>query len=129
MYGRIEVFSKAVDSDVKLSPHFRVGEFAAYDDDMVLVSEELVCALEKIRSHFGGRNLIIHSGYRSPEHNKVVGGKPRSKHLYGLAADFHVEGVSPYEVFKYCDKMFWNSGVGEYRSFTHLDMRGHHARW
>ena len=36
--------------------------------------------------------LIINSGYRSPEVNKLAGGSPTSNHLTGCAVDIHVEG-------------------------------------
>jgi len=36
--------------------------------------------------------LIINSGYRSPEVNKLAGGSPTSNHLTGCALDIHVEG-------------------------------------
>jgi uncharacterized protein YcbK (DUF882 family) len=36
--------------------------------------------------------LIINSGYRSPEVNKLAGGSPTSNHLTGCAVDIRVEG-------------------------------------
>ena len=36
--------------------------------------------------------LIINSGYRWPEVNKLAGGSPTSNHLTGCAVDIHVEG-------------------------------------
>ena len=36
--------------------------------------------------------LIINSGYRSPEVNRLAGGSPTSNHLTGCAVDIHVEG-------------------------------------
>src|SRR4030042_5039456 len=35
--------------------------------------------------------IIIHSGYRCPEHNKAVGGEDLSAHLWGLALDVSPE--------------------------------------
>ena len=35
--------------------------------------------------------FIINSAWRSPEHNKDVGGKPNSSHLKGLAVDIKIE--------------------------------------
>ena len=36
--------------------------------------------------------LIINSGYRSPEVNRLAGGAPTSNHLTGCAVDIHVSG-------------------------------------
>lgn len=48
--------------------------------------------------------LIVHSGYRSPELNKRVGGAPGSDHAAGLAADFTPRGprslMASYSVLK-----------------------------
>ncbi|MFN0131264.1 MAG: D-Ala-D-Ala carboxypeptidase family metallohydrolase [Phycisphaerales bacterium] len=37
-----------------------------------------------------GLPIIIHSGYRPPEHNAAVGGAATSDHQTGRACDFHV---------------------------------------
>ena len=47
--------------------------------------------LDPIREAWG-RPLIVTSGYRSPELNKVVGGVANSQHLQGLAADLITPG-------------------------------------
>ena len=36
--------------------------------------------------------IIITSGYRSPQVNRLVGGVDNSQHMSGYAADFHVKG-------------------------------------
>ena len=46
--------------------------------------------LEALRQAQGP--LIINSGYRSPEVNKLAGGAPTSNHLTGCAVDIHVSG-------------------------------------
>ena len=46
--------------------------------------------------------VIITSGYRCPQVNKLVGGANNSQHMSGCAADFHIQGFTPqmmYEVF------------------------------
>jgi len=36
---------------------------------------------------YAGIPFVINSAYRSPKHNKKVGGKPNSSHIKGLAVD------------------------------------------
>lgn len=38
--------------------------------------------------------VIITSGYRCPQVNKIVGGANNSQHISGCAADFHVRGFT-----------------------------------
>ena len=38
--------------------------------------------------------IIITSGYRCPQVNKLVGGANNSQHMSGCAADFHVKGFT-----------------------------------
>ena len=48
--------------------------------------------------------IIITSGYRCPQVNRLIGGVDNSQHMSGCAADFHVMGFTPsmmYEVFLY----------------------------
>ena len=48
--------------------------------------------------------IIITSGYRCPQVNRLVGGVDDSQHMSGCAADFHVEGFTPlmmHQVFLY----------------------------
>lgn len=43
--------------------------------------------------------IIVTSGYRTPEHNTEIGGSTTSDHPNGLAADFKVVGLTPYQVY------------------------------
>lgn len=126
----VKAYSRAKDGLVKLSDHFKVNEFACSDgSDAVFISPELVELLEKIRVHFG-RPVHINSAYRTPAKNKAVGGAAQSQHMYGLAADIHIDGVAPKEIAAYAETLLsGKGGIGIYRSFTHIDVRKVKSRW
>jgi uncharacterized protein YcbK (DUF882 family) len=72
-----------------LSPHFSRSEFRDKRTGALprgLPSAELVQVLEHLRA-IDGRSLPVLSGYRSPATNRLAGGKRRSQHLVGRAAD------------------------------------------
>ena len=118
------------DRNTKLSEHFKVKEFACRDgSEPVLVSPALVTVLEAVREHFG-KPVRINSGYRNPAYNKKVGGKPRSQHTIGTAADVSVSGVSPEDVARFVRTIMpHHGGVGIYKTFTHIDVRKKRADW
>lgn len=126
----IKVYSKAKDGNKKLSTNFRVKEFACSDgSDPIFIDSELVDVLQKIRAHFG-KAVTITSAYRTPTHNKNVGGTTYSQHLYGKAADISIRGVSPSKVSAYAEELLsGKGGVGIYNTFTHIDVRTSKSRW
>lgn len=126
----VKVYSKAKEGNVKLSKNFTVKEFACSDGtDTVFVSLALVNLLQKIRDHFG-KAVIINSAYRTEAHNKAIGGATYSQHKYGLAADIHINGVTPKEIAAYVETLLPSSGgIGIYKSFTHVDVRRAKSRW
>lgn len=126
----IKAYSKKKDGNKKLSTNFRVREFACSDgSDPIFIAPELVTILQKIRTHFG-KSVTITSAYRTPTKNKAVGGTTYSQHLYGMAADIKVSGVSPKKVAQYADKILLNKGgIGTYNTFTHIDVRKTKSRW
>lgn len=126
----VKAYSLAKDGDKKLSANFKVREFACEDgSDVVFVSDGLVQVLQAIRSHFG-RTTNVNSGYRTPSHNKKVGGEEYSQHLYGLAADIEVKGINPKTVAAYVEKLLPNmGGIGIYSWGVHIDVRKTKSRW
>jgi uncharacterized protein YcbK (DUF882 family) len=51
-------------------------------------------------------------------------------HLYGMAADIKLSGVSPKKVAEYAEKLLpGRGGIGIYDTFTHIDVRATKARW
>lgn len=88
-----------------LTEHFTLSEFVRSDtatnrhidntpSQEVIENLRALCrnVLEPARAAFGSP-IYITSGYRCPELNKAVGGKPTSQHLRGEAADLQVRGV------------------------------------
>ena len=126
----VKVYSKAKEGNVKLSKNFTVKEFACSDGtDTVFISLTLVNLLQKIRDHFG-KAVIINSAYRTEAHNKSIGGATYSQHKYGLAADIHINGVTPKEIASYVETLMPSSGgIGIYKSFVHVDVRRVRSRW
>lgn len=126
----IKAYSKAKDGNKKLSTNFRVKEFACTDgSDPIFIDSDLVNVLQKIRTHFG-KAVTITSAYRTPTHNKAVGGQAYSQHLYGRACDIKVKSVAPKTVAKYAETLLKNKGgIGTYATFTHIDTRATKARW
>ena len=126
----VKVYSKAKEGNVKLSKNFTVKEFACSDGtDTVFISLTLVNLLQKIRNHFG-KAVIINSAYRTEAHNKSIGGATYSQHKYGLAADIHINGVTPKEIADYVETLMPSSGgIGIYKSFVHVDVRQVKSRW
>ena len=116
---------------MKLSTlHFKKEEFACKGTQRLKLDTELLAVLELVRQVFD-KPVTITSGYRSPEHNKAVGGAPNSKHMLGIAADIVVAGHTPQEVYDLLDKTFPNYyGVGLYSGWVHIDVRNKSkARW
>lgn len=126
----VKAFSKAKNGNENLSANFKVKEFACKDgSDPIFISMELVDVLQKIRNHFG-KPVNINSAYRTPSHNKKEGGVDYSQHLYGMASDIRISGVSPKEVAKYAETLLPNKGgIGIYSTFTHIDVRETKSRW
>ena len=70
-----------------------------------------------------GKPLIIRSAYRSPEHNRAVGGAKASKHMEGIAFDIAMANHDP-EAFEAAARAVGFQGFGFYRrsGFMHIDL-------
>lgn len=96
----------------------------------VIVEERLVQAIQELEKNLG-RSVVITSGYRCPEHNRLVGGSRHSLHMSGLAVDLHVPGLSVRDLRTAVLKVraFQDGGIGTYPTFIHADLRDSPARW
>lgn len=79
--------------------------------------------LEEVRAIIE-KPLDIRSGYRSPEVNKAIGGAERSQHMEGLAADFKVKGMTPYEVCQAIrmSSVGFDQLIHEFGAWTHISI-------
>ena len=119
-----------------LSPHFSYAEAASKDG--VAVPRRLrtqarnhAFKLERLRHVLGDGRLPITGWYRSPAHNRAVGGAAKSKHMDAVATDHPVSFVQRHPNFdKHANEIFRDGGFGQYPGGArHVDSRGIRARW
>jgi len=114
-----------------LSAHFSRRELQCRCCGRLQIDSRLLDGLEKLRAQ-AGTPVVIHAGYRCPEHNAAVGGVPRSEHTLGLAADIVLPGLSLQRMYELALEVpqFAQGGIGVYDGgFLHVDVREHRARW
>jgi hypothetical protein len=124
----------------RLTPHITLGEFALGQEArrfrhqyQIATAAELAAFLERVRVAFGGKPVIITSGYRPPAINKSGGGASSSEHLYNWlgvgAVDFYIQGADINAVQAWCDKQWPCSvGYGAPKGFVHLGIRSGRPR-
>ena len=116
--------------------HLSFDELACHDDARTPYPEpwretrllRLAALFENLRKHCGDKPLTVLSAYRTPEHNRAVGGRPRSQHVEGRALDV----ATPREMSapEFHDRVReWAGtapdlrGLGYYRWGVHIDVR------
>ncbi|MGC4052943.1 MAG: D-Ala-D-Ala carboxypeptidase family metallohydrolase [Paludibaculum sp.] len=115
---------------MKLSPHFDSDEFRCPCCGKSCMMPSIVAALESLRAECGNRPVFINSGFRCEKHNKAVGGAPNSKHLFGLASDVRIGGLSGQEIYEFARTIPAIHGFGVAAGWIHIDTRvGPVVRW
>jgi uncharacterized protein YcbK (DUF882 family) len=91
------------------------------------IDPRLVTLLAMLSDHFGGRDIVVVSGFRPYSPHQFTA---HSNHNVGRAIDFAVRGVPNESVRDFC-RGFRKVGVGYYpnSSFVHLDVRDANAFW
>lgn len=124
----------------RLTPHITLGEFALGQEarrfdhqHQVDTAAELAAFMERCRKQFGGRPVIITSGYRPAAINRSVGGASSSEHLYNApnvgAVDFNMIGVNVKTLQDWCDANWpYSIGYGAAKGFVHLGIRAGRPR-
>lgn len=90
---------------------------------------------ERIRTLLGQKSgklrpITVMSAYRTPEHNKAVGGAKDSMHLYGLALDLHTPaGATHAELIEAASEVLGDrGGLFIYKWGVHVDRRDYLKR-
>ena len=117
---------------MKLTKNFNLIEFQSRDmsqmpPEVLKNIKELAEDLQVIRDYIG-EPIHINSAYRSPAHNKRIGGKRNSYHIKGMAADITVKGYTPRKLYSVVRKLrkqgkIGVNGIGLYNGFLHIDLR------
>ena len=81
----------------------------------------LAKAQQWLASNHVDRPIILTSGYRTQHTNNMTEGSAvNSMHLYGKAADIHMQGI-PIEYLARLMRLCGGAGIGIYSSFVHID--------
>jgi uncharacterized protein YcbK (DUF882 family) len=125
---------------MKLTENFSLKEFACHDgsempNDVIQRLQILAIQLQKIRN-FINMPININSGYRSPAHNKSIGGVSNSQHVLGNASDLSIKNMTPEQLRDILEDLIdegeiLQGGIGIYNSFVHYDIgyNGKKRRW
>jgi len=106
------------------------GKRIPVDATITMRIVKLAKYMDGVRSLFGDRPIGITSGYRDPDSNRFVGGARDSRHMYGDAVDFWVQGLDVVVVFMKLKTYHQHGGLAVGNGFVHLDLRpGAAARW
>jgi zinc D-Ala-D-Ala carboxypeptidase len=92
---------------VRLSPNFTLAELCVSaaasranisniptGENTIAKLKDLAWRMEIVRVLLGGRPIVINSGYRTPQVNRLVGGSPTSDHMQAVACDFTRVGLT-----------------------------------
>jgi len=103
-------------------PSFSPAEMACRGTGAIKINTEAMDMLQRLRNRLA-KPLIVLSAYRSPEHNRAVGGAPASKHMLGTAFDIAMANHDPV-AFEAAAREVGFLGFGFYprSGFMHIDL-------
>jgi len=103
-------------------PNFSPAEIACRGTGKIKLHPEALDKLQTLRERLG-KPLIVRSAYRSPEHNRAVGGAKASKHMDGTAFDIAMSNHDPMK-FAEAARAVGFLGFGTYprSGFMHIDL-------
>jgi GH24 family phage-related lysozyme (muramidase) len=123
----------------RITPNITYGEVCVNEERRRFISQgqcniciELCQFIEKARTHFGNKPVVITSGHRPAAVNQAVGGASNSEHLYrpGCGAlDWCIQGVPVKTVQDWCDANWpYSLGYGAPKGFVHQGIRAGRPR-
>jgi hypothetical protein len=100
---------------------FSPREIACKGTGKLVIDTEAMDMLQRLRTNLN-KPLILTSAYRSPEHNRKVGGAKASKHMEGIAFDVRMDNHDPH-TFEAAARAAGFTGFGYYvkSGFMHID--------
>ena len=103
-------------------PNFSPAEIACRGTGQLKLHPEALDKLQALRDRLG-KPLILRSAYRSPAHNRAVGGALASKHMDGTAFDIAMANHDPV-AFEAAAREVGFLGFGFYSrsGFMHIDL-------
>ena len=123
------------------SPHLSYSELACQDAAATPYPEawrtdpsrlpRLARAFEALRERVG-QPLVVLSAYRTPKHNRAIGGAVNSQHIEGRALDLRPPDGWSVERLAWAARQIPDiRGIGVYPTFLHIDVRpsSRLARW
>jgi zinc D-Ala-D-Ala carboxypeptidase len=110
-------------------PSFSPQEMACRGTGRLLIVPAAMDKLQALRDLLG-KPMVVNSAYRSPEHNRAVGGAAGSKHMEGLAYDVRMDNHDPADYIAAARSVGFTA-IGTYprQNFVHVDDRGSAASW
>jgi hypothetical protein len=80
--------------------------------------------------HRLGKPLRISSAYRNREYNRAIKGSVASQHLQAAALDLSGSPMTLHAILKTMRaEGLFKGGIGKYKTFIHVDVRGRNADW
>ena len=100
--------------------HFALSEFACPCCGKNEMDCSFLVRLDKARE-YSKCSYTINSGYRCDKHNRIIGGRVNSSHLFGLAAD--IRAITSRRRFKILEGLILAGfdRIGIYKKFIRVD--------
>jgi len=107
--------------------NFSPWEFYSKGDGKLAIDEYALDCLQALRTEIG-KPIQINSAFRSVAYNRRIGGSKWSMHKLAIAFDINLHGHDRKDLTEAAIANGFN-GIGQYRTFIHIDTRPWIARW